>query len=300
MPLARVIAVSVFFALVLNAAADTVTLSPTRDNTLYETEDGSRSNGAGAHFVVGRTGEDKLRRGGLAFDVAGAVPAGATITSAQLTLNMSRTIAGPVTVGLHRLSADWGEGDSNADGQDGKGAPSEPGDATWIHTFYDTDQWASAGGDFESAPSAEQVVDQNGHYTWGSTEAMVADVQVWLDQPGTSFGWIVIGDESTGTTAKLFDSREIDEPENRPVLTIDYVSPPCAGDVRGDSNCDGGVDFNDIDCFVAALIGEESWTSCAGDVTCDYVCVNDVNQDASVDFNDIDGFVECLIEGGCP
>lgn len=72
------------------------------------------------------------------------------------------------------------------------------------------------------------------------------------------------------------------------------------GDLRGDSNCDGGVDFNDIDCFVAALIGEGGWRECVGEADCSFTGVNDVNEDGSVDFNDIDLFVECLIGGGCP
>lgn len=64
----------------------------------------------------------------------------------------------------------------------------------------------------------------------------------------------------------------------------------------GDLNCDGSVDFNDIDAFVAALIDRENFESqYAG---CDYLN-GDINDDDSVDFNDIDGFVECLIGGGC-
>jgi serine protease len=51
---------------------------------------------------------------------------------------------------------------------------------------------------------------------------MVADVQSWLDNPATNFGWLVLGDESTGTTAKRFDSRESTSP---PVLTIEYTEP---------------------------------------------------------------------------
>jgi hypothetical protein len=70
--------------------------------------------------------------------------------------------------------------------------------------------------------------------------------------------------------------------------------------VRGDSNCDGGVDFNDIDCYVAALIGEDSWNACGRDEGCDYLGVNDINGDGSVDFNDIDPFVECIVNSGCP
>jgi hypothetical protein len=71
-------------------------------------------------------------------------------------------------------------------------------------------------------------------------------------------------------------------------------------EVRGDSNCDGGVDFDDIDCFVSALIGEDSWNGCGHGENCTYAGANDINQDGSVDFDDIDPFVECLINGGCP
>src|SRR5262249_45941672 len=67
-----------------------------------------------------------------------------------------------------------------------------------------------------------------------------------------------------------------------------------------DTNCDGSIDFNDIDCFVAALIDVTAWqscgTACAGD---NYLCANDVNADGAVDFTDVDSFVEALIQGAC-
>src|SRR5437763_11375402 len=50
---------------------------------------------------------------------------------------------------------------------------------------------------------------------------MTADVQSWLDNPATDFGWLVSGDESTSTTAKRFDTRESASP---PVLTIQYTT----------------------------------------------------------------------------
>lgn len=70
----------------------------------------------------------------------------------------------------------------------------------------------------------------------------------------------------------------------------------CAKDARCDANCDGLVNFDDIDCFVAALIGEDTWRACGliGD-GCNFRCQNDTNGDGAVDFNDIDAFVECLI-----
>ena len=100
---------------------DTVTVNASKDNTLYESPDGALSNGAGQHIFAGVTGNNMIRRALLAFDLS-AIPEGATITSAQLTLNMSQTgeIA-PLEVALHRVLKDWGEGTSQAGRGEGAG-----------------------------------------------------------------------------------------------------------------------------------------------------------------------------------
>lgn len=233
--------VGVVYVSVGKAAADQVQLLPIRDNTLYQDPDGLLSNGAGQHLFAGRTAQiqNSVRRALLAFDIAGAIPPGATIHSVTLRLNMSMTISGPQEMTLHRVANDWGEGASDAFGNEGTGAPAEPGDATWRHTFFNTQFWGGQGGDFEGDPSAMTVVDQPGPYTWGSTSLMVADVQGWLDNPGTNFGWVMLGNESASVTAKRFDSRENPVPENRPVLIIDFtpgevvVTPDSFTRVRG-------------------------------------------------------------------
>ena len=81
--------------------------------------------------------------------------------------------------------------------------------------------------------SASQTIDQNGLYTWGSTAGMVADVQSWLDDPGSNFGWIILGDEGTSLpTAKRFDSRET--AATGPFLTVDFTTG--GGQYYGGSN----------------------------------------------------------------
>lgn len=66
---------------------------------------------------------------------------------------------------------------------------------------------------------------------------------------------------------------------------------------RGDLNCDGGINFEDIDPFVSALISQREYER-------DYPACEwtngDINRDGGVDFADIDGFVDCLTKGGCP
>lgn len=203
------------------AQATTATLNPTKDNSLFS-EGGS--NGAGDFLFIGRTsgrGGGATRRTLLAFDVAGAVPAGATITGAALTLNMSRTTAGAQAATLHNILADWGEGTSNAVQQEGRGTGATTGDATWTQRFSSGEAWQAQGGDFEATVSATVTVGGGGTYTWTSAE-MIADVQSWLDDPDTSFGWLIRGNESATQTAKRFDSKDNGTLANRPVLEITY------------------------------------------------------------------------------
>ena len=207
-----------------SVSAAMIGINPSKDNTLYEynSSEGDLSNGAGFHFFAGENAMNEIRRGVLAFDIAGNVPPGSTITAVTLSLNMSMTAFGtPRTVELHKLLADWGEGTSHASGGEGMGAPATPNDATWRHRFYDTIFWTTQGGDFSATVSASQSVGPVGQYTWSSAQ-MIADVQSWLDNPATNFGWLVLGDESAGATAKRFDTRESASP---PVLTIVYTEP---------------------------------------------------------------------------
>ena len=204
------------------ASAGTVNINPSKDNTLYEYDpvDGDKSNALGFHFFAGETGMNELRRGVLAFDIAGIIPPGSTITAVSLSLNMSRTPTNTAYVmELHKLLADWGEGTSMAPGEEGDGAPATPNDATWRHRFFDTIFWNTQGGDFSTTVSASQMVGALGQYTWSSAQ-MVVDVQGWLDNPATNFGWLMLGDESVFLTAKRFDTRESASP---PVLAITYI-----------------------------------------------------------------------------
>ncbi len=206
------------------AVADIVTLEPSQDNTLCQDPGGALSNGAGEFFFAGRTlqGTNSIRRGLLAFDVAGAIPGPALIQSAQLNLVMTMSIAGPVPVELRRVTNLWGEGPSNAPGQEGACTTAQAGDATWLHTFWPVNFWNTTGGDFSATVSATQMVAGAGSYTWGSTPQMVADVQSWLDNPATNFGWLVLADESTAPTAKRFNSRE-SPAGTRPLLTLEFM-----------------------------------------------------------------------------
>jgi hypothetical protein len=207
-----------------SAIAQLANINPSKDNTLYQfvPAEGDVSNALGQHFFAGETGMGELRRGVLAFDIAGNVPAGSTILGVTLSLNVSRTgLDTARTVELHKMLADWGEGTSVAPGEEGEGAPATTNDATWRHRFFDTIFWTTEGGDFSATVSASQAVGPVGMYTWSSLQ-MRADVQSWLDDPASNFGWLILGDESEIATAKRFDTRESASP---PVLTIQFRPP---------------------------------------------------------------------------
>ncbi len=212
---------------------ETVELVATRDNTLYENTAGSLSNGAGSYFFVGNTNQvdaENTRRGLVRFNVAAAVPAGSSITGVTLQLYMSKTSdTAARNLGFYRVLADWGEGTSNDNAQEGQGAPATAGDATWIHRFYNTSFWTAAGGDVAAAASATTsvgIVVQS--YSWTST-AMRDDVQAWLDTPSANFGWLVLGEESTVKTSRRFNARENNTAAQRPRLTITYTPPADTG-----------------------------------------------------------------------
>jgi hypothetical protein len=77
-------------------------------------------------------------------------------------------------------------------------------------------------------------------------------------------------------------------------LSMCLTTVPCRPE-SGDSNCDGSIDFEDIDCFVRALQGEGAWEGCCGEGFT-YLCANDVDNSGKVDFEDVDPFVQLLVK----
>ena len=224
-------AVVALAALALTAAtvsADVVVLPSARDNTLYEDPTGQVSNGAGSAMFAGRNSQpsNSIRRALLAFDVAGSIPPGSIIEAVSLALYNDAANASLETVELRRVTQDWGEGTSVATGGQGSGAPATPGDATWLHAFYDTDFWANPGGVFAANSSASALIGGPGAYTWNMAAALVADAQSFLDDPQTNFGWALVGNEAAGNTAKRFATREAVDAAARPALTVTFTPIP--------------------------------------------------------------------------
>ena len=222
MKLYKTLTTPLLFALMHSAAfAITVVLSPQKDNTLYEDPTGQLSNGQGIYLFTGLTGVNGLRRGLIAFDLT-SIPANATIMDATLSMFLSTPHTQTVTINisLNKALHAWGEGASNAGDPGGMGAQAEVNDATWLHTFFDTIFWTTPGGDFSPTASATTPVSAvNITYIW-SGSGLVADVQGWVSNPASNFGWVILADEILAGNAQRLNTRE--NSNNPPQLTVTY------------------------------------------------------------------------------
>jgi hypothetical protein len=221
---------------IFKAFGANVTLLPVADTTLSERYPNNNF-GAMTHFNSGTTQNSNYNRGLLRFDVAAALPPEAKIISASLLFEI---VGEPdeefpsARFNLHRVFVPWGEGTKTNPpfGGLGQGSSATSGEVTWTHRFAFTSQtWTQPGGgletDFAATASAGVTVggvDQS-PYTILNTAGLVADLQRWLDQPGTNFGWAIIcQQETTKFTARRFGSRE--DVENAARLNITYLVTP--------------------------------------------------------------------------
>lgn len=270
-----------------HAMADVVSLQASRDNTLYEDSGGALSNGMGEYMFSGLTLQEQRRRAVVAFELIG-VPAGSTVTGASLRLMMDRTVSGDMLHRVHRVTASWGEGTSDADGAEGRGTDSAPGDATWIHRHFPTSPWSTPGGSFVAGASASILVGDVGSYSW-TGPGLVADVQAWLANPNSNHGWVVIGNEAEMGSAKRFATRESPILAGRPVLTVTFTPPAASCDP--DVNCDFALDGFDVETQERA-VGGDLTDFCQPDP--------DYNGDFALDGFDVEA-VEIGVGGGpCP
>ncbi|HSB64256.1 MAG TPA: DNRLRE domain-containing protein [Thermoanaerobaculia bacterium] len=214
-----------------DAAAVTVVLNPAADTSIFE-ENGDASDAKSPGLFAGRTNNDAIRRAFLRFDVAGSVPAGILVSSVTLRLSLTRSNSGFVYASLFRVSAAWSEGTSNAGLPGGTGAAATPGDATWTRRVYPGTFWLNPGGDAAATSSGTTLIGTAlTDYVFTTTPSLVADVQGWLDQPATNFGWQLRVDETQiAPTAKRFGSREN---TLQPLLFVTYddasaAAPPPA------------------------------------------------------------------------
>ncbi len=213
--------------------AESILLQPVADTTLLESAPDNNM-GAWTHVAVGTTGNQADRtknRGLFRFAVADALPRGARVTNAVLTLKVTKVpgntgggIAVNSTFALHRVLRAWGEGDKLGD----RGDFATDGEASWNAPIHPAQLWSAPGAaaptDFTAEASAETPVAGKGNYRFGPTLNLLADVQAWVNDPNANFGWLLLSQsEDRPKTARGLGSRE-DAP-NAPNLLIEFDRP---------------------------------------------------------------------------
>lgn len=203
--------------------AETLVIEASKDTSIYS--EGTLSNGQGISIFAGRTKQGNDRRGLVQFNLDGQLPANAVVDSVSLSMYVSKVPigGGPDTYfRIHRLTRDWGEGASNAGDVGGKGAAAEAGDATWLESELGVQSWTQSGGDYVAMASAEEVISGIGFYNWIG-DGLLADVNAWLQDPASNFGWIIVGESSFGSAAR-FESRHYWNEVQRPQLVIEFTT----------------------------------------------------------------------------
>ncbi len=205
--------------------ADLITLGTSKDASIFS--ESSNNNGAGSLYAGVAGNIVGTRRALLGFNIAGSIPAGSTINSVTLTITQTRH--GPSAIAesleLRPLLETWGEGVGTA-----KGVGSAPtaGAVTWNFRQFGSNAWSTSGGSYGPASGLALFGLSNfTATTFSSQPGLVADVQNWLNNPGTSYGWIL---KYVNETTE-FGAREIASKENavaawRPALTISYTAIP--------------------------------------------------------------------------
>ena len=195
--------------------AQQVQVDTTRDSAFFDLAPNNNF-GNHTHVPVGTANNFSVRRSVFFFDVAAAIPAGATITNATFEFDVTQQGGSQGQVGadfvLHRLTSDWDEGT----GETNLGQKTFDG-CSWVDSLAGV-PWNTPGGDFDATllgsvfvnnPSGDLATFELGD---GNAD-MVAAVQGMLDSPTTNYGFLMkIDDESLLGSAARVTSREDDDP----------------------------------------------------------------------------------------
>jgi len=208
-------------------------ISCTRDNTIIESSTGTLGNSLGAIYV-GRTNQgtgQSIRRGLIYFDIATNVPANAVIDSVRLSMYQIGSVKDG-SINLHKVLTNWTEGTSFFDG--GRGATATTGDVTWLSSSYSGTSWTTAGGDFDATVSGNKKslveIESGRSMSTFTTSGMATDVQYWLANSSSNYGWLIQGDETVAGNAEAFRSKDgSDRSYNSPLLKVYYSTSPATG-----------------------------------------------------------------------
>ncbi len=197
----------------------------TRDASIFS-DFPSNASGRDPVLYVGMTQFGDVRRALIRFDVS-FLPPGTIIERVELELSVERARTGAEPHRLHRMTAGWDEGPATSpdSGAGGTGTPAALGDVTWSHATFPLVTWSVPGGEFDPAESATASFGAAGSTASFESPGLAGDVQLWVDDPGSNRGWMLLGNEAGIHNAKRFYSSEATNAALRPKLRIAFRSP---------------------------------------------------------------------------
>ncbi len=168
--------------------------SPTFNYGTCTTLDTDRENG----------GENRIL---VRFNLAD-IPAGATITSAQL--KMTNTGGGySMNNAVYRVTSAWDEGTQCG----------AAGTASWNNRQSAT-AWTTAGGDFNATAIDSANVTAAGQYNWNVTSA----VANWVNNTNPNYGFVIYSPDGGGNRVQNWASSEHATASSRPQLVVSYTT----------------------------------------------------------------------------
>jgi hypothetical protein len=200
----------------------TATLFAIKDAAIFNNQSGNAVNGnygaGGSELLqVGFASPTGIyARSLIQFDLS-SIPSNAVIESASLQFTTASSGTFTPEIRIQRLLQNWTEGTTsfctyNAScNTQGVAITNGGSDVTWNERSYssaNTNLWTTAGGTFSSETSALSIDVGNTVLQYASS-GLKTDVQGWVNNGSTNFGWILRTDFITNTSAmRRFRSRE--------------------------------------------------------------------------------------------
>jgi hypothetical protein len=160
----------------------------------------NNNNGGASEIYIGNDFENESLRGLVRFNVTGSLSTRAIVTAASVTMYTGTLSGSPpvaATVSLYRVVVPWGQGTgvgADVTGDFTQGQPCSAGGATWNQPQCAASSWSFA----SWSASASVPATSSSLVTWNSTAGLISDVQGWLDNPASNYGWLLLS--STETT----------------------------------------------------------------------------------------------------
>ena len=176
------------------------------------------------------------------FDLTAQIPSNAIVTAASVNVTVVPNFPPSPqasTFDLRRLLEDWTESE-----------------ATWNSRMVTPVivPWETPGaiGALDSVSTASSTIavgtgSVQQTYTFASTTQLVADVQAWVANPGTNFGWLLISEgEAVLETARHFTCGRFSDTNVVPMLMVTFTasSPPIPPTISAVTLTNGMIQFS--------------------------------------------------------